>query len=95
MDLIVRNARLSHMPDAPPMDIGIATGRIAAIEPALQADGTEFDAAASAQKSGTGGQVLWPRQGTWRFAGPAAAFGGRTSQSKSAAAESRSGNASR
>jgi cytosine/creatinine deaminase len=45
MDLIVRNARLSHMPDAPPMDIGIAAGRIAAIEPALQADGAEFDAA--------------------------------------------------
>jgi cytosine/creatinine deaminase len=45
MDVIVRNARLSHMPDAPPVDIGIATGRIAAIEPGLQADGMEFDAA--------------------------------------------------
>ena len=45
MDLIVRNARLSHAPDAPPVDIGVAAGRIAAIEPALQADGPVFDAA--------------------------------------------------
>ena len=45
MDLIVRNARLSHMPDAPPVDIGASAGRIVAIEPALQADGPVFDAA--------------------------------------------------
>ncbi len=44
MDLIVRNARLAHAPDAPPVDIGVAAGRIAAIEPALQADGAVFDA---------------------------------------------------
>src|ERR1041385_3298487 len=45
MDLIVRNARLSHAPDAPPVDIGVAAGRIAAIEPGLQADGPMYDAA--------------------------------------------------
>ena len=44
MDLIVRNARLAHAPDAPPVDIGVADGRIVAIEAALQADGPEFDA---------------------------------------------------
>ena len=32
MDLIVRNARLSHAPDAPPVDVGVMDGRIAAIE---------------------------------------------------------------
>jgi cytosine deaminase len=45
MDLVVRNARLAHAPDAPPTDIGIADGRIAAIEPRLIADAPEFDAA--------------------------------------------------
>jgi cytosine deaminase len=44
MDLIVRNARLSHAPEASPVDIGITGGRIVAIEPALQADGSIFDA---------------------------------------------------
>ena len=44
MDLIVRNARLSHAPEAPPVDIGVAAGRIVAIEPALQSDGPVFDA---------------------------------------------------
>jgi cytosine deaminase len=44
MDLIVRNARLAHAPDAPPVDIGVVAGRIVAIEAALQADGPEFDA---------------------------------------------------
>ncbi len=44
MDLIIRNARLSHAPDAPPTDIGVTYGRIVAIEPALQADGPAFDA---------------------------------------------------
>ena len=38
MDLIVRNARLAHMPEAAPADIGVVAGRIAAIEPRLQAD---------------------------------------------------------
>jgi cytosine/creatinine deaminase len=44
MDLIVRNARLSHAPDAPAVDIGVADGRIVAIEVALVADGPEYDA---------------------------------------------------
>jgi cytosine deaminase len=47
MDLIVRNARLSRDPEAPPVDIGVVGGRIAAIEPALQAAGAEFDAGGS------------------------------------------------
>src|SRR5690348_15170271 len=47
MDLIVRNARLAHAPDGPAMDIGVAGGRIAAIEPGLQADGPVFDAGGS------------------------------------------------
>jgi cytosine/creatinine deaminase len=44
MDLIVRNARLSHAPEAPPVDIGVTAGRIVAVGPALQADGPVFDA---------------------------------------------------
>jgi cytosine deaminase len=47
MDLIVRNAVLSHAPDMPPVDIGVAGGRIAAIQPGLRAEGEEFDAAGS------------------------------------------------
>ena len=47
MDLIISNARLSHTPDAPPVDIGVRDGRIVAIEPALQADGPAFDAGGS------------------------------------------------
>jgi len=42
-DLIIRNARLSDRP-GPPHDIGIANGRIAAIEPRLVADAPEHDA---------------------------------------------------
>jgi cytosine deaminase len=45
MDLIVRNARLAHAPDALPVDIGVQDGRIVAIEPHLSADGAEHDAA--------------------------------------------------
>jgi cytosine deaminase len=43
MDLILRNARL---PEAPAIlvDIGVAGGRIAAIQPGLRADGPEHDA---------------------------------------------------
>jgi cytosine deaminase len=44
MDLIVRNARLSSAPEDPPVDIGIAGGRIVAIEPHLAADADAFDA---------------------------------------------------
>jgi cytosine deaminase len=45
MDLIVRNARLASTPEAPPVDIGIAAGRIAAIEPRIRAEAPEYDAA--------------------------------------------------
>src|SRR5688500_11353636 len=42
LDLIIRSARIAGGPaDAPPSDIGIAVGRIAAIAPQLQADGAE------------------------------------------------------
>ena len=44
MDLVVRNVRLSHAPDAPPVDIGIAGGCIAAIAPQLAAEEGAFDA---------------------------------------------------
>src|ERR1700693_4529772 len=45
MDLIIRHARLSTRLADPPLDIRIEQGRIAAIAPALAADGKEFDAA--------------------------------------------------
>ena len=45
MDLIIRNARLSDRPaGSPPMDIGIANGRIAAIEPRIDAVAAVHDA---------------------------------------------------
>ena len=44
MDLILRNARLSDaVPEAPLVDIGIESGRIAAIAPGLSADGPSRD----------------------------------------------------
>src|ERR1041385_3631511 len=43
MDLIIRNARLSDRGGAP-LDIGIANGRIAAIEHAIAADAPVYDA---------------------------------------------------
>src|SRR5215470_8793720 len=45
MDLIIRNARLSTRPADTALDIGVENGRIAAIAPALAADGREHDAA--------------------------------------------------
>ena len=45
MDLIVRNARLAYAPDAPPVDIGVANGRIVALERNLGSDAESFDAA--------------------------------------------------
>ena len=45
MDLILRNARLAHAPEAPPVDIGVVDGRIVAIEPRLPGDAPEYDAA--------------------------------------------------
>ena len=45
MDLILRRARLPEAsPDAPPVDIGVQDGRIAAIAPDLAAEGPEYDA---------------------------------------------------
>jgi cytosine deaminase len=44
MDLIIYNARLAHAPDAPPVNIGIAGGRISAIGWELSADGRHYDA---------------------------------------------------
>jgi cytosine deaminase len=45
MDLVIRNARLSDRPaGSPPMDIGIANGRIAAIEPRIDAVAVVHDA---------------------------------------------------
>jgi cytosine deaminase len=44
MDLIIRNARLASAPDAPPVDIGIAAGRIAAIQADLPDSAPYFDA---------------------------------------------------
>jgi len=44
MDLIIRKARVSNRPEAL-LDIGIESGRIAAIMPTLAADGPEYDAA--------------------------------------------------
>lgn len=45
IELIVRNARLASAPDAPLVDIGIAGGRIVALETALAAVAPEYDAA--------------------------------------------------
>jgi cytosine deaminase len=45
MDLIIRNARLSTRPADGLLDIGVDNGRIAAVAPALAADGKEHDAA--------------------------------------------------
>ena len=44
IDLIIRNARLSSMPEAPPVDIGITGGRIVSIERGLRADAPIHDA---------------------------------------------------
>jgi len=44
MDFVVRNARLSDRPGDGPLDIGIANGRIAAVERGLAAQAPGFDA---------------------------------------------------
>jgi cytosine deaminase len=44
MDLIVRNARLAGAPDAPPVDIGVADGKIVAVQPGLRAETPSYDA---------------------------------------------------
>jgi cytosine deaminase len=43
MDLILRNARIAGRDGRQPVDIGIANGTIAAIEPTLAAEGREID----------------------------------------------------
>lgn len=45
MDLIVCNARLASTPEAPLLDIGVADGRIVALEPHLAAEAPTYDAA--------------------------------------------------
>src|SRR5690349_12831801 len=45
MDLIVRNATLSHRLADGPLDIAVENGRIVAIERTLAADGKVYDAA--------------------------------------------------
>ena len=46
MDFVIRNARLSAEPEAPPIDIDIAAGTIVALEPGLPSDLPSYDAAA-------------------------------------------------
>ena len=43
MDLVLRNARVAGAEERPLVDIGIESGRIAAIEPDLAADGREIE----------------------------------------------------
>ncbi len=43
MDLVIRNVRLAATPTAPPVDIGIEGGRIAAIQAGLAADAPSYD----------------------------------------------------
>ncbi len=45
MDLVIRNAILSSAPERPPVDVGIAGGRIVAIEPAIATEAQSYDAA--------------------------------------------------
>ena len=44
MDLVIKNARLVTAPDAPPVDIGVTSGRITTIRPNLTADAKSYDA---------------------------------------------------
>ena len=44
MDLVVRNARLASAPESPPVDIGVAGGKIVAIQPELRAEAPAYDA---------------------------------------------------
>src|SRR5438309_2809914 len=43
MDLILRNVRLAHRPEAGPVDIGVADGKIVAIEKGLAAEAQTYD----------------------------------------------------
>ena len=44
LDLVIRNTRLASQPEAGPVDIGIASGKIVAIETGITADAPSFDA---------------------------------------------------
>lgn len=44
MDLILRNVRLAHRPEADPVDIGVAGGKIIAIEKGLAAEAETYNA---------------------------------------------------
>src|SRR5580704_10978508 len=44
MDLVVRNARLASTPEAPPVDIGVAGGKIVALGVGLQVEAPSYDA---------------------------------------------------
>src|ERR1051326_701462 len=44
MDLVVRNARLASAPEAPPVDIGVAAGRIVAVQRGLGVQAPSYDA---------------------------------------------------
>jgi cytosine deaminase len=44
MDLVVRNARLPSAPEAPPVDIGVAGGKIIAVQPGLRVEAPSYDA---------------------------------------------------
>src|SRR5271168_1469280 len=44
MDLVLRNVRIAHRPEAGPVDIGVASGKIAAIEKVLTAEAETYDA---------------------------------------------------
>ena len=52
MDLILRNATIAERPDAQTFDIGIADGRIAAIEPRIEAQAREIELAGRLVSSG-------------------------------------------
>src|SRR5260370_8110181 len=43
MDLILRNVRLAHRPEAGAVDIGVAGGKIVAIEKGLAAEAETYD----------------------------------------------------
>ena len=44
MDLVVRNARLASAPEAPAVDIGVAGGKIVAVQPGLGVEFPSYDA---------------------------------------------------
>ena len=71
MDLIITNAHLSDAPERGLVDIGISGGRIAALAPALAAEGERFDACRSQRRSRRRmAAPAWALPDLpWRFAG--------------------------